>query len=124
MKLRHEVLKIDVGAALQVLNFAIFHKELTDMEDREQRETEKQQDAGAGGDNVDGPGGASGGNDVHGSYWTYGAFWKDMVFCALGNHVPLQTLTWMRANIVRYLEDWDWRCCLYSQAGLSYPLTV
>lgn len=66
MKLRHEVLKIDVGAALQVLNFAIFHKELTDMEDREQRETEKQQDAGAGGDNVDGPGGASGGNDVHG----------------------------------------------------------
>lgn len=68
MKLRHEVLKIDVEAALQVLNFAIFHKELTDMEDREQRETEKQQDAGAGGDNVDGPGGASGGNaDVHGS---------------------------------------------------------
>ncbi|XP_048542503.1 DNA replication licensing factor MCM3 [Triticum urartu] len=71
MKLRHEVLKTDVEAALQVLNFAIFHKELTDMEDREQRETEKQQaeqDAGAGGDNVDGPGGASGGNaDVHGS---------------------------------------------------------
>uniref|UniRef100_A0A452ZCJ4 Uncharacterized protein n=2 Tax=Aegilops tauschii TaxID=37682 RepID=A0A452ZCJ4_AEGTS len=41
MKLRHEVLKIDVEAALQVLNFAIFHKELTDMEDREQRATEK-----------------------------------------------------------------------------------
>lgn len=65
-----QVLKTDVEAALQVLNFAIFHKELTDMEDREQRETEKQQaeqDAGAGGDNVDGPGGASGGNaDVHG----------------------------------------------------------
>ncbi|VAH20312.1 unnamed protein product [Triticum turgidum subsp. durum] len=64
MKLRHEVLKTDVEAALQVLNFAIFHKELTDMEDREQRETEKQQaeqDAGAGGDNVDGPGGS--GND-------------------------------------------------------------
>ncbi|XP_044952635.1 DNA replication licensing factor MCM3 homolog 3-like [Hordeum vulgare subsp. vulgare] len=68
MKLRHDVLKIDVGAALQVLNFAIFPKELTDMEDREQRETEKQQDAGAGGDNVYGPGGASGGNDVHGSF--------------------------------------------------------
>uniref|UniRef100_A0A452ZCK7 DNA replication licensing factor MCM3 n=4 Tax=Aegilops tauschii subsp. strangulata TaxID=200361 RepID=A0A452ZCK7_AEGTS len=71
MKLRHEVLKIDVEAALQVLNFAIFHKELTDMEDREQRATEKQQaeqDAGADGDNVDVPGGASGGNaDVHGS---------------------------------------------------------
>ncbi|VAH20310.1 unnamed protein product [Triticum turgidum subsp. durum] len=59
-----KVLKTDVEAALQVLNFAIFHKELTDMEDREQRETEKQQaeqDAGAGGDNVDGPGGS--GND-------------------------------------------------------------
>ncbi|XBI93934.1 hypothetical protein VPH35_030676 [Triticum aestivum] len=64
MKLRHEVLKTDVEAALQVLIFAIFRKELTGMEDREQRETEKQQaeqDAGAGGDNVDRPGGASGG---------------------------------------------------------------
>ncbi|XP_044325604.1 DNA replication licensing factor MCM3 isoform X2 [Triticum aestivum] len=59
-----KVLKTDVEAALQVLIFAIFRKELTGMEDREQRETEKQQaeqDAGAGGDNVDRPGGASGG---------------------------------------------------------------
>ena len=71
-----QVLKIDVEAALQVLNFAIFHKELTEMEDREQREMEKQQaehdastgadDAGAGGDNVDGHGGASGDADGHG----------------------------------------------------------
>ncbi|CAM0955006.1 unnamed protein product [Alopecurus aequalis] len=70
MKLRHEVLKIDVEAALQVLNFAIFHKELTDMEDREQREMDKQQaeqDAGAGGDNADGHVDASGNEDVHGS---------------------------------------------------------
>jgi DNA replication licensing factor MCM3 len=64
-----QVLKIDVEAALQVLNFAIFHKELTDMEDREQREMEKQQaenDAGAGGDNADVHGGASGNADEHG----------------------------------------------------------
>ncbi|KAM0928729.1 hypothetical protein ACQ4PT_002042 [Festuca glaucescens] len=70
MKLRHEVLKIDVEAALQVLNFAIFHKELTDMEDREQKEMEKQQaenEAGAGADNADGHGGASGNGDEHGS---------------------------------------------------------
>ncbi|KAM0907119.1 hypothetical protein ACQ4PT_016338 [Festuca glaucescens] len=70
MKLRHEVLKIDVEAALQVLNFAIFHKELTDMEDREQKEMEKQQaenEAGAGADNADGHGGASGNGDENGS---------------------------------------------------------
>ncbi|RWW88384.1 hypothetical protein BHE74_00002737 [Ensete ventricosum] len=40
-----EVLKIDVEAALQVLNFAIYHKELTDMEEREQREFEMKQKA-------------------------------------------------------------------------------
>ena len=61
-----QVLKIDVEAALQVLNFAIFHKELTEMEDREQREMDKQQDAGAGGDNAEGHGDASGNADVHG----------------------------------------------------------
>ncbi|XP_042440568.1 DNA replication licensing factor MCM3-like [Zingiber officinale] len=43
MKLRTEVLKADVEAALQVLNFAIYHKELTDMEEREQRELEMKQ---------------------------------------------------------------------------------
>uniref|UniRef100_A0A804Q9V0 DNA helicase n=1 Tax=Zea mays TaxID=4577 RepID=A0A804Q9V0_MAIZE len=45
MKLRHEVLKSDVEAALQVLNFAIYHKELTEMEEREQREMEMKQQA-------------------------------------------------------------------------------
>jgi DNA replication licensing factor MCM3 len=57
MKLRHEVLKTDVEAALQVLNFAIYHKELTEMEEREQREMEMKQqadhDAGASGGNAD-----------------------------------------------------------------------
>uniref|UniRef100_A0A0E0DSW5 DNA replication licensing factor MCM3 n=1 Tax=Oryza meridionalis TaxID=40149 RepID=A0A0E0DSW5_9ORYZ len=57
MKLRHEVLKTDVEAALQVLNFAIYHKELTEMEEREQREMEMKQqadhDAGASGSNAD-----------------------------------------------------------------------
>ncbi|KAG8094469.1 hypothetical protein GUJ93_ZPchr0012g20337 [Zizania palustris] len=60
MKLRHEVLKSDVEAALQVLNFAIYHKELTEMEEREQREMEMKQ--------AEHDEGASGGNaDVHGS---------------------------------------------------------
>ncbi|XP_031481612.1 DNA replication licensing factor MCM3 homolog 3 [Nymphaea colorata] len=36
LKLRSEVLKVDVEAALKVLNFAIYHQELTDMEEREQ----------------------------------------------------------------------------------------
>ncbi|VVA31081.1 PREDICTED: DNA replication licensing factor [Prunus dulcis] len=36
LKLSRKVSKSDVDAALQVLNFAIYHKELTDMEDREQ----------------------------------------------------------------------------------------
>ncbi|XP_072973040.1 DNA replication licensing factor MCM3 [Typha angustifolia] len=58
MRLRNEVLKADVEAALQVLNFAIYHKELTDMEEREQRELEMQQkaehDAATSGGNVDG----------------------------------------------------------------------
>lgn len=41
LKLRRQVLKSDVDAALQVLNFAIYHQELTEMEEREQ-EREKE----------------------------------------------------------------------------------
>ncbi|XWS19823.1 hypothetical protein CRYUN_Cryun31cG0049800 [Craigia yunnanensis] len=36
LKLSRKVTKIDVEAALKVLNFAIYHKELTEMEEREQ----------------------------------------------------------------------------------------
>ncbi|KAL3520205.1 hypothetical protein ACH5RR_018354 [Cinchona calisaya] len=36
LKLRRQVLKSDVDVALQVLNFAIYHQELTEMEEREQ----------------------------------------------------------------------------------------
>ncbi|CAN6359738.1 unnamed protein product [Urochloa humidicola] len=67
MKLRHEVLKSDVEAALQVLNFAIYHKELTEMEEREQREMEMKQqadhDAGANDGTADGHG-SSGNNPM------------------------------------------------------------
>ncbi|MCL7030182.1 hypothetical protein MKW94_000113 [Papaver nudicaule] len=35
LKLRNEVIKDDVDAALKVLNFAIYHKELAEMEERE-----------------------------------------------------------------------------------------
>lgn len=42
LKLSNKVSKTDVEAALKVLNFAIYHKELTEMEDREQeRERER-----------------------------------------------------------------------------------
>ncbi|KAM3411131.1 hypothetical protein ACQJBY_003020 [Aegilops geniculata] len=102
MKLRHEVLKIDVEAALQVLNFAIFHKELTDMEDREQRATEKQQaeqDAGADGDNVDVPGGASGGNaDVHGRMEAFEAILGQHV---LANHVDQMSIDEVEQTVNR-----------------------
>ncbi|XP_071715954.1 DNA replication licensing factor MCM3-like [Rutidosis leptorrhynchoides] len=37
LKLSTQVLKSDVEAALKVLNFAIYHQELTDMEEREQQ---------------------------------------------------------------------------------------
>ncbi|BAT74142.1 hypothetical protein VIGAN_01174800 [Vigna angularis var. angularis] len=43
LKLSRKVSKSDVEAALKVLNFAIYHKELTEMEEREQ-EREKEQD--------------------------------------------------------------------------------
>ncbi|KAG8385313.1 hypothetical protein BUALT_Bualt03G0029800 [Buddleja alternifolia] len=45
LRLRRQVLKFDVEAALQVLNFAIYHQELNEMEEREQervRETERE----------------------------------------------------------------------------------
>ena len=55
-----QVLKSDVEAALQVLNFALYHKELTEMEEREQREMEMKQqadhDAGANDGTADGNG--------------------------------------------------------------------
>lgn len=41
INLSKQVLKSDVEAALKVLNFAIYHKELTEMEEREhEREQE------------------------------------------------------------------------------------
>lgn len=48
-----QVLKADVEAALQVLNFAIYHQELSEMEEREEErlremEREHQVDAEAG----------------------------------------------------------------------------
>ncbi|XP_028754886.1 DNA replication licensing factor MCM3 [Neltuma alba] len=48
LKLSRQVSKSDVEAALKVLNFAIYHKELTEMEEREQerdRETERKRRA-------------------------------------------------------------------------------
>lgn len=48
LKLRNQVLKADVDAALKVLNFAVYHKELTEMEHREQereRELERKRQA-------------------------------------------------------------------------------
>ncbi|KAF3451178.1 hypothetical protein FNV43_RR07270 [Rhamnella rubrinervis] len=45
LKLSRKVEKPDVEAALKVLNFAIYHKELTDMEEREQeRESNRRRD--------------------------------------------------------------------------------
>ncbi|MFQ6639232.1 hypothetical protein Gotur_015707 [Gossypium turneri] len=43
LKLSRKITKVDVEAALKVLNFAIYHKELTEMEDREQEREREQQ---------------------------------------------------------------------------------
>ncbi|KAI3741494.1 hypothetical protein L1987_59168 [Smallanthus sonchifolius] len=54
LKLSKQVLKSDVEAALRVLNFAIYHQELTDMEEREQqleKELERKRKADIDGDN-------------------------------------------------------------------------
>ena len=51
-----QVSKSDVEAALKVLNFAIYHKELTEMEEREQeRERELDRKRKADHDENDGP---------------------------------------------------------------------
>ncbi|PKI74339.1 hypothetical protein CRG98_005219 [Punica granatum] len=59
LKLSRLVTKSDVEAALRVLNFAIYHKELTDMEEREQekqREMERKGQADRRSDGNDGAG--------------------------------------------------------------------
>ncbi|OVA03634.1 Mini-chromosome maintenance [Macleaya cordata] len=64
LKLSKKVRKIDVEAALKVLNFAIYHKELTEMEDREQErerelERKKKADHAASNNNRSGHGGTA-----------------------------------------------------------------
>ncbi|KAJ1387341.1 P-loop containing nucleoside triphosphate hydrolase [Sesbania bispinosa] len=54
LKLSRKVSKSDVDAALKVLNFAIYHKELTEMEEREhERERELERKRRADGENDD-----------------------------------------------------------------------
>ncbi|PIA41539.1 hypothetical protein AQUCO_02200162v1 [Aquilegia coerulea] len=58
LKLSKKVTKIDVEAALKVLNFAIYHKELAEMEEREQErekelERKRQADHSSGNDRND-----------------------------------------------------------------------
>ncbi|XP_047315273.1 DNA replication licensing factor MCM3 homolog 2 [Impatiens glandulifera] len=63
LKLSRQVLKSDVEAALKILNFAIYHKELTEMEDREnEREREREVEKKRKADNMDDDD-ADGGNE-------------------------------------------------------------
>lgn len=58
-----QVLKSDVEAALQVLNFAIYHQELNEMEEREQeRQREMEREHGADHDATDNTGRSVGRN--------------------------------------------------------------
>ncbi|KAL2651198.1 hypothetical protein R1flu_019326 [Riccia fluitans] len=52
LKLRNQVKKADVDAALKVMTFAIYHKELTDAEDREQQRKRRAGEDKAGGDDA------------------------------------------------------------------------
>jgi len=55
LHLSFQVSKSDVDAALKILNFAIYHKELTEMDEREEeRERELERKRRADGEN-DGP---------------------------------------------------------------------
>ncbi|KAJ7557099.1 hypothetical protein O6H91_05G111400 [Diphasiastrum complanatum] len=57
LKLQNQVTKADVDSALKVMNFAIYHKELTEMEEREQereRETERKRQADGGNNGANG----------------------------------------------------------------------
>ncbi|KZV58263.1 hypothetical protein F511_01114 [Dorcoceras hygrometricum] len=58
LKLRRQVLKADVEAALQVLNFAIYHQELSEMEEREKRKMAREQRADMDTGDTDAPGGS------------------------------------------------------------------
>ncbi|CAI8617765.1 unnamed protein product [Vicia faba] len=51
LKLSRKVTKSDVDAALKILNFAIYHKELTEMDEREEREREQERKRKADGEN-------------------------------------------------------------------------
>ncbi|WVZ23420.1 hypothetical protein V8G54_001964 [Vigna mungo] len=66
LKLSRKVSKSDVEAALKVLNFAIYHKELTEMEEREQ-EREKEQDRKRKADHNENDGPDRGSKDRRGS---------------------------------------------------------
>ncbi|VVB08139.1 unnamed protein product [Arabis nemorensis] len=43
LKLSREVTKVDAEAALKLMNFAIYHQELTEMDEREQEERQREQ---------------------------------------------------------------------------------
>lgn len=65
VRLRRQVLRSDVEAALRVLNFAIYHQELSEMEEREEvrmREMERESRMDTGTGNNDGGGRRSGRN--------------------------------------------------------------
>ncbi|KAL3700526.1 hypothetical protein R1sor_018548 [Riccia sorocarpa] len=52
LKLRNQVKKADVDAALKVMTFAIYHQELTDAEERDQQRKRRAGEDNAGGDDA------------------------------------------------------------------------
>lgn len=61
-----QVLKADVDAALKVLNFAVYHKELTEMDEREnerEKENERKRHAEDIRDDGENPGDAEDGHE-------------------------------------------------------------
>ena len=61
-----QVLKADVDAALKVLNFAVYHKELTEMDEREherERENERKRPVEDNGEDGDDPEGTEAGQE-------------------------------------------------------------
>ncbi|KAG6552874.1 hypothetical protein Mapa_005529 [Marchantia paleacea] len=62
LKLRNQVKKADVDAALKVMTFAIYHKELTNAEERDQQRKRRAEEENGGGDDANDRGGDNDGS--------------------------------------------------------------
>ena len=98
-----QVLKADVDAALKVLNFAVYHKELTEMDEREherERENERKRPVEDNGEDGDDPEGTEAGQERYRLLLLIFCMNKAVkaLFCLLIRHYFQSTL-WCISNL-------------------------